>query len=64
MSGQNDNDDVGNWNGDNLAFGPQDDADENEFFNWRNHPIRQLFDNPRTASHRSFLDDEEQEDEE
>lgn len=53
-----DPDDPGNYNGDNLAFDPEDDHDENTHLNWLDHPIRRLFDNPRASSHHSWLDDD------
>lgn len=43
--------------GDN--FDPEDDPEDG--FNWRNNPIRALFDNPRQSSHRSFLKEEDEE---
>jgi len=46
----------GNYNGDNLAEDPDDEHDENECYNWVNHPIRQLFDNPKNIFHRSQLE--------
>jgi len=56
----------GNNVGDNLTDDNEEDQDENEGFNWLNHPIRKLFDNPKNKFHRSFLDcgDAIQEDEE
>ena len=45
-----------NWCGDNLAEEAEDDDDETQHFNWRNNPIRALFDNPSQRSHRSSLD--------
>ena len=43
----------GNRNGDNLTESEDDEHDENEYYNWANHPIRQLYDTPRTTFHRS-----------
>jgi hypothetical protein len=48
-----------NWCGDNLAEDDEDDDDETQHFNWRNNPIRALFDNPSQRSHQSSLDYED-----
>lgn len=48
---------LGNYAGDNLVDDEDDELDENEFFNWTNHPIRKLFDNENKAHfHPSYLD--------
>ena len=47
----------GNHNGDNLTESEDDECDENSCFNWINHPIRQLYDNPKNQFHRSYLDE-------
>lgn len=43
----------GNHNGDNLTESEDDEFDENAYYNWVNHPIRQLYDNPRNSFHAS-----------
>ena len=53
---------VGNGNGDNLAEDPEDEYDENAHYNWTNHPIRKLYDNPKNSFHRSRLTEESEPD--
>lgn len=47
----------GNHNGDNLTESEDDEYDENAYFNWVNHPIRQLYDNRKTRFHSSYLNE-------
>lgn len=47
---------LGNNVGDNLTDDNEEDQDENEGYNWINHPIRRLFDNPKSTFHRTTLD--------
>ena len=49
----------GNRNGDNLTFSEDDEYDENACYNWVNHPIRQLYYNPKTRFHPSNPYDDE-----
>lgn len=53
----------GNLTGDNLIEGEDDEFDENACYNWVNHPIRKLYDNPRNTYHPSYMDEPEYEDE-
>jgi hypothetical protein len=46
----------GNMVGDNLAEDENDEHDENECYNWMNHPIRQLFDNRKNKYHQSYYE--------
>ena len=48
---------LGNGNGDNLTEDPEDEYDENAHYNWINHPIRRLYDNPRNIFHPSFIEE-------
>lgn len=50
----------GNHNGDNLADCEDDEYDENAYYNWTDHPIRKLYDNPKNLFHRSYIEEEEE----
>jgi hypothetical protein len=46
------------WVDDNLAPTDDDeDLDPDEHFNWRDNPIRSMFDNPVDSSHRSYREE-------
>ena len=48
--------------GDNLSPDTEDDEfTENDHYNWVNNPVRQMFDNPRQQSHRTYLEYEDNE---
>jgi len=47
----------GNHNGDNLTEDSDDEHDENAHYNWTNHPIRKLYDNPKNIFHPSYADE-------
>lgn len=47
----------GNRTGDNLTESEDDEYDENAHYNWINHPIRRLYDNPRNIFHPSYADE-------
>jgi hypothetical protein len=51
----------GNRNGDNCTEDPEDEYDENAYYNWVNHPIRKLYDNPKNSFHQTYLTDEPEE---